>query len=75
LSNSEYEDFGRKASIIIKVSMARHQIKAPELARLLNETGDSITPQQINNRLFKCNYKASWFIKVLTILGENEIQL
>jgi hypothetical protein len=55
--------------------MARHQIKAPELARLLNETGDSITPQQINNRLFKCNYKASWFIKVLTILGENEIQL
>ncbi len=72
MTNQESIDWGQKASRIIKTAMAAKGIKAPELALMLNENGSKVTQSQINNRLSKGNYKAAWFLEVLSLLGVDD---
>ncbi len=75
MSDNETIDWGKEASKIIKKAMLDKGVKAPELAEMLSKNGSEITQAHINNRLSKGNYKASWFLEVLSLLGADNINL
>ena len=67
--------WGKEASNILKAAMARQSVNAPQLAELLTEHGRDTTPQALRNALSKGRFKASWFLEVLSLLGEVDIHL
>lgn len=67
--------WGTYAANQIRLAMKSQEKSFAEMARLLSEAGYPISTQALRNQLSRGNFKASWFLHALSLLGIQEIAI
>ena len=69
------QDWGKMASRILKVEIAKQELTYKELAAKLNELGVNYKESDITARLSRGSFSAAFFIQCLKAMGAKNIEL
>lgn len=67
--------WGACAANKIRSAMKSQNMSFSDMAHLLTEAGYPISTQALSNQLSRGNFKASWFMHALSLLGIQEIEI
>jgi len=67
--------WGTYAANRIRSAMKSKNKSFTEMAGLLSDAGYPISTQALRNQLSRGNFKASWFLHALSLLGIQEIEI
>jgi len=68
-------DWNRYAKGVLQAEMARAQIKAPELARRLEELGVEDNARNVANKIARGSFSAAFFLQCLAAMEVRNLHL
>jgi len=69
------KDWEKKARLILKGELARHDINYDELAKRLRSISVEASPQNLSNKINRGTFSAAFFLQCLHVVGINNLRI